>query len=151
MATVKVKGLNRTVSRLKRRKFLVRDNGSRALLNAAEEMAFTASLMAPRESGTLESSIKVDDIEENGSRISADIYVDGSLVNPSGRSLAKYALPVHDQVEPAGGKELGAISEAKQLSTDEIVGGGFMSRAFVEQRDQARTGIIASIRKALRL
>lgn len=113
----------------------------RELFSQGRKLRDTARKMAPRDFGALEEAIQMTEEgvgrarNEAGQfvRTEVDVYID--MEHPAGDPkrpeavVGDYAMEVHEQMEPYGPMQPGLLSEQKQGGQQELVGGGFMTRA----------------------
>lgn len=147
--SVSIRGLTQHVSRQKKRRTLMRKGSSVEVKEGAEELAYVAGLMAPRRSGTLESSITMgeESISGGGNIISREVFIDSSKRTPRDSSVEVYADIQHEFLEPASNSlKLGRDSELKNDGNPYEVGGGFMTRA----AEEANPTIIRRFRNRVR-
>jgi hypothetical protein len=123
------------------------------IYDEAQKIAEIASLMAPVDEGYLEKAIKVSPTslerarDEMGrfTRTDVFVYVDEDMVVPTTSGKPKrvgdYAYMLHEWVTPYGMKGLGPLSEAKQMNSPYVVGGGFLERAADMRVDELVQGV----------
>lgn len=113
----------------------------RELFRQARKLRDTARKMAPRDYGALEEAIQMTEEgvgrqrNEAGQfvRTEVDVYID--MEHPAGDParpdavVGDYAMEVHEHMEPYGEMQLGEKSLEKQTGQQEVVGGGYMTRA----------------------
>ena len=96
----------------------------KALRDCSQMMLSGAKDRAPKDEGTLESSLRAD-VVKNAKSVAARVYV------PVNAAASKYARKMHE-----GHYKLGANSEAKQMAVPVTVGRKFLERAITEQKTE---------------
>ncbi|MCY1369006.1 hypothetical protein D9M69_560230 [compost metagenome] len=131
----------------------------RRIYDEANKIAEIAREMAPVDEGYLEKSIKVSPSslerarDEMGRFVRTDVsvFVDEDMMVPttSGKQkrVGDYAYMVHEWVTPYGMKNLGPLSQEKQMSTSYVVGGGFLERAADMRVDDLVQGVAEDLRE----
>jgi hypothetical protein len=143
---------------------LLTQGGQKAVRGVIEQMRKEATAikdkaqeMAPLEFGNLEQAIKMREVGGGRnsfgqfSRKSFEVYVDGEMPVPErpGKRVSDYAWEVHQHLTPYGMKKLGEWSQAKQSTSNEVVGGGFMERAVAKVTDKMMGRLIDAANRAL--
>lgn len=128
-------------------------NAIKGLQNVAEDIAETASAMAPRDTGALERSIRVTragqgrDALGRFTRAGVTVYIDPLATNPdTDEYVTDYAAIMHWELTPYGELQLGEKSEQKGGD----VGGGFIERALEERIDDIEETVADQVSRALR-
>lgn len=98
----------------------------------AANMAMLASLYAPRDTGTLEDSIVVDQPKANEFEVR---FEKGAVNSKDGTPVSKYGPKMERFLEPRGSLKRGKGTQAKGSDA----GGGFLARAAAE-----RIGVLGS-------
>ena len=128
-------------------------NAIRGLQSAAEDIAETASAMAPRDTGALEGAIRVTraaqgrDALGRFTRAGVTVYIDPLAMNPdTDEYVTDYASIMHWELTPYGELQLGEKSKQKGGE----VGGGFIERALEEHIDDIEETVADQVSRALR-
>lgn len=119
-------------------------------------LAFEAARRCPVDTGTMESSIFIQEISGRSlQKFSLGLGYNPGIPYPAsrykdGRTTGSSFETVHETIAPEGWKNLGKKSQAKQnANPDIIVGGGFMRRAIDENSEEIREKIFASIKRGI--
>ena len=137
---------------LERAEGVVIKNVMRGLRRKGEDIVETASAMAPRDTGALESAFRVTEAVQGRSAIGrferarVVVYIDPLATNPDTDELVTdYAGIMHDELTPYGDLQLGKKSREKGGE----VGGGFLERAIEEHIDEVEETVVDQVSKAL--
>lgn len=132
-----------------------RKRSVKGLIKAGKRLQKLAIKMAPVDEGNLEKAIKMIPEGEGRERddlgrfvrTEVEVYVDMDMPVPQrpGKTVGDYAYEIHEHLTPMGQKNLGPKSNMKQMGSNVIVGGGFMTRA----ADVIEQGLEADIVEAL--
>lgn len=137
---------------MERAKGTVMRGAIKGLQIAGETIAETASAMAPRDTGALERSFRVEEAQQGRDafgrfgKAGVTVYVDPLAENPdTGELVTDYAGIMHEELTPYGELQLGPKSREKGGE----VGGGFLERALEEHTDEIEGTTAKQVSKAL--
>lgn len=155
--TIKTKGFDTFREQIKNSfEQRVMKPAEKSILQSSDDVAFIAQEMAPRKTGTLESSIEArPNVDRTPQTITGEVWVRGTAYNPvDGVRVSEYRMEAHEEITPAGNKKLGPGSVAKNASIlgkyDDVgVGGWFLTRALDYMRNKITTRLKNAIREGL--
>lgn len=119
-------------------------------------LAFQAAIRCPIDTGTMESSIFVQEISGRSiNKFSMALGFDPGIVYPSprykdGRKTGDVFNRIHEMMWPEGNEMMpSARSLAKGAAHGVVTGGGFMRRAIDENAEEIRTKIFEAVRRGI--
>lgn len=144
---VRVTGASGVASRLENSGKRSSQAALKALRHGAEEIRDLASQMAPRRTGRLENSIKVEETSRGG--INGRTIIDIGV--PDRVKAAKYAWFVHEGINFNDNPLRQRRSKEKQAQNPAVrVGAFFLERAINELEPDVRREVNRAVRRALR-
>ena len=96
---IRVRGLNETITRFKRRKRAGSKAAREGVAEAAEAIQQRAVAQAPIDEGSLESAIKFEEYKTFFT-FKARVYVDGSVIGKYNKPVGQYAVIMHESLTP---------------------------------------------------